>query len=101
SDTTLAHRLSPPSVRARLLQARRHRRFRAAGRLAEPMRRRDFLVTPVAALSGAAARAQQAQRTLRAAFSSAETGFDPERLAVLREAGRLMTAYMRYLLHMS
>ena len=41
------------------------------------MRRRDFLLTPVAALSGAAARAQQAQRTLRVAFPSAETGFDP------------------------
>ena len=41
------------------------------------MLRRDFLLTPAAALSGAAARAQQAQRTLRAVFPSAETGFDP------------------------
>ena len=40
------------------------------------MRRRDFLLSPAAALSGAA-RAQQAQRTLRVAFPSAETGFDP------------------------
>jgi len=42
------------------------------------MRRRDFLLSPSALVAGGAAAATgQAPRTLRVAFQSAETGFDP------------------------
>jgi len=77
------------------------------------MRRRDVLLTPVAAVAAATrpARAATGIKTLRARFElpAYDRLFQQQRvlpdtregLAVLREAGRLMTAYMPYLLHMN